>query len=179
MVAAHLKVFLGFLLFFMLTSGNLERTWLRNRNYIRFVSECFLAGDGQSSSGCISTITPIKSCHILLDSASLHFSLGLPALAGFLILGVCRGIRETHKKPLEVCGGFFLLMLMPPQLSCDPSVQQGCFLGGWLSMSESVKVLVSWGRSQDMGEQCLVPLMERAHPWELEESTPLGAASAD
>lgn len=28
-----------------------------------------------------------------------------------------------------------------------------------------------------MGEQCHVPLIERANQWELEEFTPLGAAS--
>lgn len=66
MVAAHLKVLPGFLLFIMLTSGNLERTWLRNRNYISFVRECFFAGDAQSSSGCISSITAVKLCHVLL-----------------------------------------------------------------------------------------------------------------
>lgn len=78
--AAHLKVFPVFLLFIMLTSGNLERTWLRYRNYISFVGKYFSASDGQKSSACISIIIPIKSCVSLLDTAaSQHFFSELPA----------------------------------------------------------------------------------------------------
>lgn len=80
MAAAHLKVFPVFLLFIMLTSGNLERTWLRYRNYISFVGKYFSASDGQKSSACISIIIPIKSCVSLLDTAaSQHFFSELPA----------------------------------------------------------------------------------------------------
>lgn len=60
MAAAHLKAFPVFLLFIMLTSGSLRRTWLRYRNSISFVGECFSAGGGQKSRGCINVIIPIN-----------------------------------------------------------------------------------------------------------------------
>lgn len=107
-LAAHLKAFPGFFLLIMLTSGNLERTWLRNRNYITFVSEWFFAGDGQSLSGCISTTTPIKVVSHSSGYSFFAFLLRASSLSvGFMILCVCGDIRKTHKEPLEVCGVFF------------------------------------------------------------------------
>lgn len=78
----------------------------------------------------------------VMSHASLHFSWGLPAFSWLYptpqILCVCGDIRKIHKEPLELFGVFFwFLMLMPPQLSCDASVQQGAvsLLGGWECLS--------------------------------------------
>lgn len=111
MAAAHLKVFQVFLLFIMLTSGNLERTWLRYRNYISFVGEDFSAGSGQKSSGCITIIIPIKSCVSLPHTAApQHFFLQIPVVCMFLC--GCGDIRKTSKKPPEVYGFFFFSLCL-------------------------------------------------------------------
>lgn len=145
MAAAHLKVFPGFLLFIMLTSGNVERTWLRNRNYINFVSEWFL---------CL-WWTELEWLHkyyysyIVMSHTSLHF----PAFSRLYptpeILCVCGDIRKIHKEPLEACGGSFVphACATSAQLWCLCSAGL-CFLVGWLRVSESVKVLVGRGGSQ-------------------------------